>query len=66
MKWLNGFLLASLLITGSSGKRPPASGAGKGARLFVSHFENALGTSLELKVLAPSEKDASMAEAAAY
>jgi FAD:protein FMN transferase len=65
MKWLNGFLLVSLLIIGSSGKRPPAGGAGKGARLFVSHYENVLGTSLELKVLAPSEKDASLAEAAA-
>ncbi len=33
--------------------------------LYISHYENVLGTSMELKVLAGSPKDASMAEAAA-
>jgi thiamine biosynthesis lipoprotein len=37
----------------------------KTARLFVSHFENVLGTSLEIKVKSTSEKQASVAEAAA-
>lgn len=45
MKWLNGFLLASILVSGSSGKRPTASDAGKGIRMLVSHYENVLGTS---------------------
>ncbi|HEV3326287.1 MAG TPA: DUF2271 domain-containing protein [Puia sp.] len=70
MNWLTGFALASLLITGSSAKRPPAvtgrpPAAERPSRLFISHFENVLGTSLELKILSPSEKDASTAETAA-
>jgi thiamine biosynthesis lipoprotein len=40
-------------------------GAKKAARLFVSHFENVLGTSLEIKVKSTSEKQAGVAEAAA-
>jgi hypothetical protein len=63
MTWLNGLMLASLLITGISEKHPPAA-TEKTPRLFVSHYENVLGTSLELKVLTPSEKDASTAETA--
>jgi thiamine biosynthesis lipoprotein len=64
MTWLNGFMLASLLMTGSSEKHPPAVTENT-PRLFVSHYENVLGTSLELKLLTPSEKDASVAETAA-
>ena len=46
--------------------RPPAaSPAEKRGQLFVSHYENVLGTSMELKVLAPSEREASLAEKAA-
>lgn len=37
----------------------------KNSRLYVSHFENVLGTSLELKIHAGSEKQATAAEAAA-
>ena len=37
----------------------------KATRLFVSHFENVLGTSLELKIQAGSEKQSRVAEAAA-
>ncbi len=36
----------------------------KTARLYVSHYENVLGTSLELKISASSENDASNAETA--
>jgi len=46
--------------------RPPAaSPTEKRGQLFVSHYENVLGTSMELKVLAPSEREASLAEKAA-
>jgi thiamine biosynthesis lipoprotein len=37
----------------------------KAPRLFVSHFENVLGTSLEIKIRSVSEKQAAVAEAAA-
>ena len=37
----------------------------KTAKQYVSHFENVLGTSLELKIKAGSEKQASVAEVAA-
>ncbi len=37
----------------------------KSSRLYVSHFENVLGTSLEIKIHAGSEKQATAAEAAA-
>jgi len=79
MKWLRCLILALVFLAGSSGKGmppaashegsnvkyPPPAAPHKGGRLFVSHFENVLGTSMELKVLAASAKDASMAEAAA-
>src|ERR1700722_16036132 len=62
MKWLRSLVLALVFAAGSSGigkGLPPAS------NLFVSHFENVLGTSMELKVLASSVKAASTAEATA-
>ena len=65
MKWLNASTLAALLIIVTSNTRPPADFAGRGSRLFVSHYENVLGTSMELKVLAPSEREASLSEKAA-
>jgi FAD:protein FMN transferase len=72
MKWLRFFILVLVFVGGSSGKYPSSAARGNGGRrifspfgLFVSHFENVLGTSMELKVLAGSAKDASMAEAAA-
>jgi FAD:protein FMN transferase len=65
MKWLTFFILSLLSIVVSSGKYPPSSTPERGARLFVSHFENVLGTSMELKVMAGSDKDAAVAEAAA-
>ncbi|HXB92014.1 MAG TPA: DUF2271 domain-containing protein [Puia sp.] len=65
MKWLKFFVLALVLVIGSSAKRPLAAAPGDNARMFVSHFENVLGTSMELKVLAGSETEASVAENAA-
>jgi thiamine biosynthesis lipoprotein len=65
MKRLTFFILALVFVAGSSGKYPPSAAPEKGNRLFVSHFENVLGTSMELKILTGSAKDASMAEAAA-
>lgn len=79
MKWLRLLILAFVFVGGSSGKGllpaaaheasggkyPPPAATHKGGRLFVSHFENVLGTSMDLKILAGSAKDASMAEAAA-
>jgi thiamine biosynthesis lipoprotein len=65
MNWLKFFVLASVLIGGSSGKNPPPGPVGNSARMFVSHFENVLGTSMELKVLAGTEAEATTAENAA-
>lgn len=56
-------LLAVLTATTVMAGSEPAKK--KAAHLFVSHFENVLGTSLEIKVSAVSEKQAAMAEAAA-
>jgi thiamine biosynthesis lipoprotein len=65
MKWLRFLMLGLVFVGGSSGSYPPSGAPHKGSRLFVSHFENVLGTSMELKILAGSAKDASLAEAAA-
>jgi thiamine biosynthesis lipoprotein len=57
------FVCTLLLVTAAfAGGKP---GTKKAARLFVSHFENVLGTSLEIKVSSNSEKQAGAAEAAA-
>jgi FAD:protein FMN transferase len=65
MNWLKCLILVLVYIGGSSAKLPSPDPHGKGRGLFISHFENVLGTSMELKVLAGSAKDASVAEAAA-
>jgi thiamine biosynthesis lipoprotein len=65
MNWLRLLILAFVFVGGSSGIGRPPGAPHKGSKLFVSHFENVLGTSMELKVLAGSAKEASMAEAAA-
>lgn len=59
MKWLQFSILALVMITASSASGLP------GAGVYVSHFENVLGTSMELKIKAVSEKDAAAAETAA-
>jgi thiamine biosynthesis lipoprotein len=60
MKWLRCLILVLISVAGTSSMGLPPS-----SKLFVSHFENVLGTSMELKVLAGSAKDASAAESAA-
>jgi FAD:protein FMN transferase len=65
MKGLNGLILAVLLMIGTSESRSPSAPAEKGTRMFISHYENVLGTSLELKILALTQKDASTAESTA-
>src|SRR5580693_4845485 len=52
-----------LLLAVSNGKALPP-GSGKPYRLFVSHYENVLGTSLELKLSASSVIASEKAEAA--
>jgi thiamine biosynthesis lipoprotein len=59
---LRNFLPALFLLAGIHLFAGPAPKAGK---QFVSHFENVLGTSMEIKVSAANEKVATIAEAAA-
>lgn len=53
------WLIACMLLVSSAQAMPGKS------RLFVSHYENVLGTSLEIKIAASSEKAADAAENAA-
>lgn len=62
MKLLSRFLLGLLVLSACAWALPSDE---KPSRLYVSHFENVLGTSLQLKVSAVSEKQAERAEAAA-
>lgn len=65
MKLLARLALCSVLciaITAHASESPKTK---KAPRLFVSHFENVLGTSLEIKIRSVSEKQAGLAEAAA-
>jgi len=55
------FLLLIMLSSAGTFKKPVP---GKGSRLFITHFENVLGTSLELKISAISREDATRAETA--
>src|SRR5882724_2114752 len=48
----------------SNATTAPEAAKNKDARMYISHFENVLGTSMELKVSAYSEENASQAEAA--
>ena len=63
MKSTISCFISLLIITGSLCASPEIKK--KTARLFVSHYENVLGTSMELKLSAYSEKNASIAETAA-
>lgn len=58
-------ILAFLFIVGTGSKRPAGAPVEKAARLYVSHYENVLGTSMELKILAASQKEASSGETVA-
>jgi thiamine biosynthesis lipoprotein ApbE len=55
------FLLASILLAGFCRANPPGS-----TPSYVSHYENVLGTSMELKIFTVSEPDAKMAENAVF
>ncbi|TDW96985.1 DUF2271 domain-containing protein [Dinghuibacter silviterrae] len=55
MKTLTGLLAAVLLFAFTSPKNP---------QTFVSHYENVLGTSMELKILASSPEESAKAETA--
>ncbi|MEO7529950.1 MAG: FAD:protein FMN transferase, partial [Sediminibacterium sp.] len=56
------FLCIVSAVTASASGIPKTK---KASRMFVSHFENVLGTSLEIKISSASEKQAAVAEAAA-
>jgi thiamine biosynthesis lipoprotein ApbE len=51
-------------LSGQSSTPAPPTSAGEG-QLYTTHYENVLGTSLEMKVVATSEAQADKAEAAA-
>jgi thiamine biosynthesis lipoprotein ApbE len=65
MKWVNLFIAVGLLITASSAKLAPSIAPNKSARPYVTHFENVLGTSLELKIITNTQREATIAENAA-
>ena len=64
MKSLPLFVLVLLLFALGSAAAP-VKPSKKGVHLYIAHYENVLGTSLELKTYAASEKEASLADAAA-
>ena len=65
MKKITRFLLFICMLGYITINATPAPKAKKVSHLYVSHFENVLGTSLELKVHAYSEKQATVAETSA-
>ncbi len=65
MKKITRFLFCVCMLGSLALNAMPTPKAKKTSRLYVSQFENVLGTSLELKVHAYSEKQASVAENAA-
>jgi thiamine biosynthesis lipoprotein len=58
-------LAAISLLAGMQGFASPEPTKASKQKRFVSHFENVLGTSMELKLSATTEKDADIAEQAA-
>ena len=65
MKQLTRLIFFSLLLSTVNAWASPLPGTKKVSRLYVSHFENVLGTSMEIKIKSTSEKQSSVAEAAA-
>src|SRR5882757_4964191 len=61
MKFIPHVILACTLFILTGASKSPV----KTEHLFISNSENVLGTSLEVKIQAVSEKDAAIAEAAA-
>ena len=62
MRLVGVAFLSTLILTTGIMAAPPAT---KNTRTYVSHYENVLGTSMELKIKAASEKQAALAEKAA-
>lgn len=65
MKLLARLIVFSLLLGPGNSWASPRPKTKNAFRIYVSHFENVLGTSMEIKIKAASEKQASLAEAAA-
>ncbi len=65
MKSVAAFVLSSIFLFAGIVSATPGVQSKKNPRSYVSHYENVLGTSMELKVSATSQKQASLAEAAA-
>ena len=65
MKLLTCILAGSLLVMFGSTNAYAYPKPKKSAHLFVTHYENVLGTSLELKISATSKQEAAKAETAA-
>jgi thiamine biosynthesis lipoprotein ApbE len=65
MKRLARLLVFSFLVSSVNVWASPLPKTKKVSKLYVSHFENVLGTSMEIKIKAGSEKQAAVAETAA-
>jgi FAD:protein FMN transferase len=65
MKTIAYVMAASLLLMSLTGSAKPPKGTLKNARTYLFQYENVLGTSMELKIVAVSEKQAGIAEKAA-
>ncbi len=64
MKWLTWCITTSLILTFNSADTHVYHKSKKSFHLYVSQFENVLGTSLELKISATSKNEATIAEGA--
>src|SRR5580658_2962668 len=65
MKSISFFLFVMLSLTNLYANDDGYPKPKNGAHLYISHYENVLGTSLELKISATSRQEAANAEAAA-
>ena len=65
MKRIRTILIFTMCLMTVAIQAKPVVADKKPSKLFVSRFENVLGTSMELKVTATSQKNASLAEATA-
>src|SRR6516162_7141316 len=64
MKWLI-YAVLSLFAFSQTIAKPEGNPKAKKMHLFISHYENVLGTSMEIKVSAPSSSEDAKAETAA-
>lgn len=65
MKSVAAFVLSFVFLFAGVVSANPAVKSKKAPRSYISHYENVLGTSMELKISATSQKQALLAEAAA-